>query len=186
MRRSRLGCESDELMGREERRKAEKMRKRQVKQWGSSLSRGSGLSRKTPMKRGTAQMKRVPIKTQSYKRRSENGKRAQVLAKLRQTRGGCEARFVRGCTGEMHDGHEVLTRGRGGSITDPDNILMVCRPCHTYITEHPREADCAGFTVPRDATPEMMDEARLIRELWRRDMPRCSSWCKVEGHKPNG
>lgn len=43
------------------------------------------------------------------------------------------------------DLHEVLTRGRGGSITDMANMILVCRPCHTWITEHPIEAEQLGL-----------------------------------------
>lgn len=41
------------------------------------------------------------------------------------------------CDGWAVDGHEVKSRARGGSIIDPDNVIPVCRSCHTWITEHP-------------------------------------------------
>lgn len=41
--------------------------------------------------------------------------------------------------------HEVLTRGRGGSPTDPENILCVCEPCHSWITTHETDARAAGL-----------------------------------------
>lgn len=34
------------------------------------------------------------------------------------------------------DPHELLPRGRGGSITDPENIALLCRPCHDGVTFH--------------------------------------------------
>lgn len=154
-------------------------------EWAAGLARQAGLQRNTPMKRTPMKRGTKGINRTSKKRDVANAERRKVLAKLRQTRGGCEARAVRRCTGAMDDGHEVHTRGRGGSITDPDNILMVCRPCHDWITDHPREADCAGYTVPSSGTPEQMAEARLIRELWRRGKATCSSWCKVDAHEPN-
>lgn len=49
------------------------------------------------------------------------------------------------------DMHEVLTRGRGGSPTDPQNILLVCRECHVWITTHEWEARGMGLVRARSA-----------------------------------
>lgn len=35
-----------------------------------------------------------------------------------------------GCTGLADTVHELLPRGRGGSITDPDNCVPACRTCN--------------------------------------------------------
>ena len=43
------------------------------------------------------------------------------------------------------DVHEILTRARGGSITDLNNLAVLCRPCHSWITEHPKEAHEQGW-----------------------------------------
>ena len=43
------------------------------------------------------------------------------------------------------DGHEVLTRGRGGSPYDPDNIVMACRVGHDYLHAHPVWAAGVGL-----------------------------------------
>lgn len=43
------------------------------------------------------------------------------------------------------DLHEVKTRARGGSILDEENIRVLCRPCHSWITEHPAEAKQQGW-----------------------------------------
>lgn len=43
------------------------------------------------------------------------------------------------------DKHEVLSRGRGGSPTDKENILCLCRECHHFITVNPEWAEAAGF-----------------------------------------
>lgn len=39
-----------------------------------------------------------------------------------------------GCTAPAVDCHEPLTRARGGSITDPNNMVPLCRPCHDELT----------------------------------------------------
>lgn len=59
--------------------------------------------------------------------------RAVVVAKLRSEQEWC-ARCGR--TDGLADPHEVMPRGRGGSITDPANIVLVCRGCHDWITRH--------------------------------------------------
>lgn len=43
------------------------------------------------------------------------------------------------------DIHEVKPRGRGGSITDPDNLVAVCRNCHEWITRNPAQAHTEGW-----------------------------------------
>lgn len=43
------------------------------------------------------------------------------------------------------DVHEIKSRARGGSITDPANLVAVCRLCHNWITTHPREAKEQGW-----------------------------------------
>lgn len=43
------------------------------------------------------------------------------------------------------DLHEVKTRARGGSILDEDNICVLCRSCHSWITENPAEAKAQGW-----------------------------------------
>lgn len=56
-----------------------------------------------------------------------------MLHQLTEERGPwCE---VPGCIRRADDGHEVLSRARGGSITDPANIRLVCRPHHDELTD---------------------------------------------------
>lgn len=47
--------------------------------------------------------------------------------------------------------HEVLTRGRGGDPTDPDNILCLCSECHRWITTHETDARALGLVRARTA-----------------------------------
>lgn len=49
------------------------------------------------------------------------------------------------------DMHEILTRGRGGSPTDPDNILCLCRDCHEWVTTHEEEARKLGLVRAQTA-----------------------------------
>ena len=43
------------------------------------------------------------------------------------------------------DVHEVKSRARGGSITDPSNLVCLCRGCHDLITRSPAEAQKRGW-----------------------------------------
>jgi len=43
------------------------------------------------------------------------------------------------------DVHEIKTRARGGSITDKNNLALLCRPCHTFITQNPAQGKAEGF-----------------------------------------
>ncbi|MBN6054568.1 hypothetical protein JYK22_21680, partial [Nonomuraea sp. RK-328] len=90
------------------------------------MSRGKGFKSAANLDRST------PLRTQSKKRQAENRERRHVLnAKYGTGPVRCE---VPNCTRLADDAHEVLTRARGGSITDPNNIRAVCRPHHDEIT----------------------------------------------------
>jgi hypothetical protein len=61
------------------------------------------------------------------------------------------------------DVHEVISRGRGGSILDERNLMCLCRPCHNRITTHPAEGESVGALLPSWATGDMMLEAAAVR-----------------------
>ena len=52
------------------------------------------------------------------------------------------------------DVHEILTRGRGGSIVSEKNVLALCRNCHHFITVEPAWAKENGFVVSYSVTLE--------------------------------
>ena len=60
-----------------------------------------------------------------------------------------------GCGGfaDAIEVHEPLTRGRGGSIVDEDNIILVCRHCHTWIHDHPVIATFRGLLRSGNEAP---------------------------------
>ena len=43
------------------------------------------------------------------------------------------------------DVHEIKSRARGGSITDLNNLAVLCRPCHSWITTNPKAATEQGW-----------------------------------------
>jgi len=51
-------------------------------------------------------------------------------------------------TNPSQDIHEVVRRSQGGSILDPANLRALCRRCHAWVTEHPKEAEEEGLSAP--------------------------------------
>ena len=107
----------------------------------------AGLRRRAPMRRTgplrakcTDCFKRAPIKAKADpdRRMARDAVRDEVLRRD----GGCVMRTLSGheCCGGM-DVHEVWTRGRGGSASDPSNCITLCRcEAHRIATTEPRLA----------------------------------------------
>ena len=51
-------------------------------------------------------------------------------------------------TNPSQDIHEVVRRSQGGSILDEANLRALCRLCHTWVTEHPKQAEEEGLSAP--------------------------------------
>jgi hypothetical protein len=85
-------------------------------------------------------VKRVKPNPVSGKKRRELEQRRVLRMDLLTERGPhCEA-HTRVCKGTWVDMHELLARSQGGDPLDKSNILCVCRACHTWIGNYPREA----------------------------------------------
>jgi hypothetical protein len=98
----------------------------------AGLAQGKPLARKTPLKAGGNLDRGTPIRKQSKKRQRENRERS---AMVRQLWPDMEPKcVVLGCPSLADDVHEPLSRGRGGSITDPENAVPICRPHHDEVT----------------------------------------------------
>lgn len=85
-----------------------------------------------------------PIKAQSVKRQREQRLRAKMLRDTFGPNPSCAR-----CGGPADDAHELLSRARGGSITDPANCVPLCRADHSWITTHPVEAAAEGWALSR-------------------------------------
>jgi hypothetical protein len=73
----------------------------------------------------------------------------------------------RGCAAETTDGHEILTRARGGSISDAANVLLLCRSHHEMVTVNPAWADGHGWTVASWAGGAAgLARAAALRDRW--------------------
>ena len=91
-------------------------------------------------------MKRSPIRSRSKKRQAEFRERKAMLMEAYGKTPRC---FV--CGGMADDAHELLSRARGGSITDPENVRPVCREDHRRITENPAWAEENGYALRRES-----------------------------------
>jgi hypothetical protein len=124
------------------------------------LKPGKPLRRKTPLRTRAAGMfgagtplkrpqgRHARIKPVSDKRRAENRERRKMADEEFGERPLCAIKWGPGCTVWADDLDEILSRGRGGSITDPANTNPACRWCHTRKTENPAEAERRGFLLP--------------------------------------
>lgn len=74
------------------------------------------------------------------------------------------------------DVHELKNRSQGGSILEERNLITVCRPCHTRITDNPREAEGLGLHLPGWAHDWMYDEAHHVRLAWSSGNPHKPEW----------
>lgn len=116
------------------------------------------LRRKTPMPRGTVQLRRTApitvaavslvqrsrLRPVSTKRAAENRQRAKVVKQLVEADPICA---FPSCTAFASDPHEIVPRSRGGSIVDPEIIRLLCRPHHNWAHEHPIQATELGLLV---------------------------------------
>lgn len=111
-------------------------------------------------------MKRTPLSKVSKARAALNVKRRAFVKDILAERPECEAHIPRVCSHYACDVHEILTRARGGSILDPDNVLALCRDCHTFITVNPGFSQEHGFTVHAWATSADVIAAARARETY--------------------
>jgi len=107
-------------------------------------------------------LKRSRINPVSKKRQTLNIARRAFVKRILDERMVCEARIL-GCTFAPTDVHEIMTRARGGSIIDDDNVLALCRSCHNFITTEPEWALETGFVVHSWATPADLRAAYRAR-----------------------
>jgi len=111
-------------------------------------------------------MKRSPLRRVSPKRAKDNVQRRLLVKDMLDRFPVCQARIPTVCSWDSCDLHEILTRGRGGSFLHAENILCLCRPCHTYITENPHWALENGFVVHANASLADMVAAKRARFMF--------------------
>jgi hypothetical protein len=111
-------------------------------------------------------MKQSRINPVSSKRRAILKEREATRQAVFDRSQRCEAVIEPYCSYHATDVHEIKTRARGGSITDIDNCLALCRGCHRFITDNPAFALEHGFVVHSWAGPAEMLAAKRARFAW--------------------
>ena len=132
-----------------------------------SFERRTPLARGKGLERGAGLVRRAPLRAVSLARQAENRLRRAMVRQLFPERPLCVVydlfqqdpglvphEVINGCGRWADDVHEPLTRGRGGSITDPQNAVTPCRPCHEVLTVTP------------DSELQWAYAAGLIRHSW--------------------
>jgi len=90
-------------------------------------------------------MRRTPLRARSKKRAREYREvRVPLVKALLAEHPICQ----RCGAAPTDDVHELLSRARGGSITDPANLACLCRGCHSLITQNPALAEAEGWALP--------------------------------------
>lgn len=115
------------------------------------MKRSGPPQRSTPLRRSASLATVTPLES----RRRLSPVSAKRRAKQRERRRAVDAKWpdrprcvVPGCSRLADDVHEPVTRARGGSITDPANLVAVCRWCHGWLHDHPAEAAELGLLKP--------------------------------------
>lgn len=87
-------------------------------------------------------MKRTPIRYRSKKMEHLYAtERRALVQQLLTERPVCQR-----CRKSVsQDIHELKSRARGGSITDIENLVAICRDCHRWITDNPKMAAQQGW-----------------------------------------
>ena len=102
------------------------------------------LERRTPLNRGTSQLKRTPLNPVSKKRQREAKARTALNREALYRAGGrCQAVELVPevtCSGPLDVDEIVLRSGRPGGHLDPENVQVLCRAHHDWKHDHPKEA----------------------------------------------
>lgn len=109
--------------------------------------------KRTPMKRSPMKKSSTPIAKRSKKTETKYIERRKIVAEMLAEFPLCYACpiFAKhdGLVSFVHkqsvDVHELVRRSQGGSILDRDNLVAVCRPCHSRIGEEPALAFSLGL-----------------------------------------
>lgn len=91
--------------------------------------------------------KATAIKKRSTKRAKQEREYARLAKEFLASKLYCEAK-LEGCRVVANQCHHIEGR-QGALLTDPNNLLAICDPCHAWITEHSAEAIKMGLSISR-------------------------------------
>lgn len=116
------------------------------------MKRSGPPERRTPMPRGKGFSSSSAPPPATSLRRTSARKAAEQRARrelAQRNHGPVRCQWPGGCVSEAVDQDELLMRSRGGSATDPDNIVLLCRAHHDWKHQHPTQAQAMGLMPSR-------------------------------------
>lgn len=105
------------------------------------MTRKVPLRRKTPLRRGTSQLKRSPLRAVSKKRQKENRQYTKLRAEYLEEHPVCEI-----CDSQRADQIHHRAR-RGSNFLNADTFLALCANCHHTIETNGRWAREMGYII---------------------------------------
>ena len=109
-------------------------------------SRSAALPRHAAPRRGGELGRRTRLRPRSDKTAAVyRRQRVPLVQEILAGRPFCEIRWDASCRGVSEGVHEVLSRGRGGSITDKANCIAACHYCNGAVSDNPAEAEGRGW-----------------------------------------
>lgn len=118
----------------------------------------------------------VPNKV-SGKREALNLEYARLNSDFKRDHPTCEARVNQYCTFYSTEVHHK--KGRNEYFLDTTTWLSVCRTCHIFITDHPKEAIERGWSESRLAKHEPHKDMKLIKKELKPNEYQCSECGEV-------
>lgn len=88
--------------------------------------------------------KQIPKK--SAKRVIEDKEYTKEAKEYLKAHPGCEAHVATGCTGKSQEIHHKSRRNSKEDRISPENFLAICRPCHLWVSAHPKQAIELGLS----------------------------------------
>ena len=120
------------------------------------LKRKTPLRQKTPLKSSTSLQRKTPLNKVSKRQQQLNRKRSKFSKEQLELRPFCEAGpiihqsgFESHCSRNAVELHEPILRSAGGSITDVNNSVAICRLCHSWIHNNVGESIKLGLIKSR-------------------------------------
>lgn len=99
------------------------------------------MKRNKRLTAGTVLRRVTPMRHVSPKRARENRERRRIADRM-----GDAMCVHPDCGRRADDLHELVRRSQyKAGLTDEGNVVPICRPHHTWVTEHPAEAREARF-----------------------------------------
>jgi len=118
--------------------------------------------KRSPLSRTTSLKRTASLSARSLKKVRQDRERAWLRSVFLAAHRECER-----CGTGATDVHEVIRRSQvKDAALRPDLFVALCRPCHTWVTEHPMRAHDHGFALwSYEDDPEALTAAAARRRL---------------------